>query len=80
MLRARVGGLSVTAHVAADDAKFAGEQRNPVMPETQIAPEAVLNPDCLGLPPRIGEVIEFVIHLIIVGGDLRHFFQRPSMR
>src|SRR6516225_12252829 len=78
MLGAWVGGLAMTTHIAADHAKFAGEQRNPVIPETQIAPEAVLNPDRLGLLPRIGEVVEFVVHLVIIGDDLRHFFS-PSI-
>src|SRR5689334_20023788 len=73
MIGARVGGLPMTAHIAADDAKFAGQQRHPMMPETQIAPEAVLSPDRISLFPRIGEVVEFVIHLVIIGDNLLHF-------
>src|SRR6266851_1813944 len=78
MLGAWVGGLSMTTHVAADDTKFAGEQRYPVMPETQIAAEAVLNPNRLGLLPRLGEVVEFVVHLVIIGYYLGHSLTVPA--
>jgi hypothetical protein len=78
MIRTRIGGLSVASHIAADDPKLAGKQGNPVIPETQISSEAVLNPDRFSLLPRICEIVEFVIHLVIVSDDLRHLFDDPA--
>ena len=48
------------------------------MPETQISSEAVLNPDRFSLLPRVCEIVEFVIHLVIVSDDLRHLFNDPA--
>jgi hypothetical protein len=44
MVGAGVRGLSVTAHIAPNQAYASGEQWHPVVPEARIAAEAVLNP------------------------------------
>src|SRR5216684_136715 len=69
---AGVGRLAVTTHVAAEHAVMSRERWYPVIPKAGTAAEAVLNPESFGMFPGVGEIIDVVMHLVVVGLDLRH--------
>src|SRR5437879_1768172 len=63
----------MSAHIAPHHPVIAGERRYPVMPEFGAAADAVLQPDSIFVPcPRIGVVVQLVVHFAIVGIDFRH--------
>jgi hypothetical protein len=62
----------MAAHIASENAQMTGQQWHPMLPETKIATETVLDPNRLGLLPWRREVVELVVHRAIVRCDFRH--------
>src|SRR5262249_32195211 len=81
VIRPRIGGLAMATHITAEDPIVPGKWRHPVVPEARTAAKAVLDPHRLGWLPRIGKVIDLIVHLVVVGSDFGHtklLFMRPS--
>src|ERR1035437_77150 len=68
----RIARAAVTAQIAADHAIVTRQYGHPVPPELRVAPEPVLDDDRLPRPPRIGEIVVFVVSDVPVDPNFSH--------